>query len=186
MLKELQKALGMKQTEKQAEAGKPVETLEVKLDTAEIQAAIQAAVDEAKAEFEDFKQTAETLHAEDEATIAELKAKLEEASATLDLMKAEKEAAVAEALAAKLEARKEKIVATLGTERAEALLKATEGMDDAAFEAVATALGVSIEEEAKSLLFSETGVDATVDASKIVETVEMKLLRQKFGKTAKQ
>jgi hypothetical protein len=44
--------------------------------------------------------------------------------------------AVQEAAALKLTARKEKVVASLGTERAEALLRATEGMDDAAFEAV--------------------------------------------------
>jgi hypothetical protein len=185
MLKQLQKALGM-QAEKLPDAKTPNESLEIQVDTTEVQAAIQAAVDEVRAEFEDFKQTAETLHAHDEATIAELTKQLEDTNAALNALQAEKDAAVKEALAAKMEARKEKIVATLGTERADALLKATEGMDDAAFEAVASALGVSAEVESQSPLFKETGVDATVDAAKIVETAEMKILREKFGNTAKQ
>jgi GTP cyclohydrolase III len=69
----------------------------------------------------------------------------------------------------KLAARKEKVVASLGTERADALLKVTEGMDDAAFEAVVSALGVSAAVEAASPLFKEVGVDAKADATKVRE-----------------
>lgn len=193
MLKQLQKALGM--GDKTAEAQEKVEptasteTLEVRLNTEEIQAAIDAAVAELRAEFDSYKETAEAMVAQAEeqaaslsAQLAEANAKLNAATEALTVAAAEKAAAEAEALAQKLAARKEKVVAAIGTERADALLKVTENMDDAAFEAVVSALGVSAETEANSALFKEVGASGEADASQVVESAEMRILKQKYGK----
>jgi oligoendopeptidase F len=77
MLETLRKALGGK------EATKPVETLEIKLDTAEIQAAIQAAVDGVKAEFDEYKQTADAAMADAAAKITGLQGELAEMAVKL-------------------------------------------------------------------------------------------------------
>lgn len=147
-----------------------------------------------QAEFNEFKETAEALMAAAEEREAELAAKLEEANAKLaevaeavaaaEAAKAQAEAdalaAVEAALAAKLAARKDKLIAAVGTERADALLALE--MDDAAFEAVVAALGVSAAVEAASPLFNEAGVDAQADAAQVVESAEMRILKAKFGK----
>ena len=185
MLEALRKALGSKEA-----AAKPVETLEVKLDTAEIQAAIQAAVDGVKVEFDAYKQSADAAMAEAaervtalQAELAEMAGKLSEAQAALEAAEAAKVDAAAQAAAAKLAARNERLVASLGTERAAAVMTATEGMEDAAFEAVVAALGVAAAAEAASPLFTEAGVDAKADASTVVEeSAEMKILREKYKK----
>lgn len=186
MLETLRKALGGK------EAVKPVETLEIKLDTAEIQAAIQAAVTEVKAEFDTYKQTADAAMAEAaeklntlQAELAEMAGKLTEAQAALVAADTAKLDAANLAAALKLSARKEKLVASIGTERADALMQATEGMEDAAFEAVAAALGVGIEAESKSELFTEVGTDAQADGSKVTESKEMQILRAKYKHSGK-
>lgn len=182
MLETLRKALGGK------EATKPDQT-EVKLTTEDVTAAVQAAVAELNGKFDEYKQTADAAMAEAaekitglQGELAAMAGKLTEAQAALDAADEEAVKAAQEAAALKLTARKEKVVASLGTERAEALLKATEGMDDAAFEAVASALGVSAAVEAASPLFKEVGVDAQADASKIVESPEMRILKNKYAK----
>lgn len=192
MLKELQKALGI--TPK-VEATAP--TLEVKISAEDVQAAIAVAVESLRAEFDEYKQTAEAMVAAADEQVALLKAEIEtlgqaltatetalaEAQAALDAADEEAMKAAAEAAAAKLEARKEKVIGIVGTERADALLKVTEGMDDAAFEAVVAALGVGVEAEAKAPLFKEVGVDAEADTAKVVgETAEMRILKNKYGK----
>lgn len=90
----------------------------------------------------------------------EMSSKLEQASAALAATEAAKAALVAEAAAKRLTARKERIEAAIGTEKAPALLAATETMEDAAFEAVVSALAGSVEQEAKGKMFTETGVAA--------------------------
>lgn len=181
MLKELQKALGMKPAEKQV----TTETLELKLDTSDI----QATVDAMKAEFDEFKQTAEALLAESEAKTKSLTEQLEAANALVAdfraaavMAEAEKLQAVADAAAAKLAGRKEKLVALLGTERADALLTVTENMEDAGFDAVVSALGVGAAAEADAPLFKEVGATVEADAAQIVETAEMRALKSKYGK----
>lgn len=185
MLKELQKALGIKP---KAEEGAG---LVVKLNTEDIQAAIDAAIAELRVEFDAFKQTAEELAAHEQEVIAAMAAELDatkaalvEAQAALTAATAEKTAAEAAALATKLAVRKEKLVASIGTERADALLKVTEGMDDAAFEAVVSALGVSAAVEAASPLFQEVGAEGKANAAKVTEeSPEMKILKKKYAKS---
>lgn len=184
MLDALKKALGSK------EAAKP--TLEVKFSDeqmAAIQADIAAAVAVARAEFEDYKQTAEAMVAAAEEQVATLTAQLAEANEKLGAAaaaivdsEAAKQAAEASALAAKLAVRKEKVVAAIGTARADALLTVTEGMDDAAFDAVLAALGAKADAEAADPLFNEVGVEAQADPAQVTneESKEMKILREKY------
>lgn len=179
MLKSLQKVLSKTEPE-------------VKLSAEDIQAAVAQALEGVKAEFEEFKQTAEALLAASEekvaglqAELADLAGKLAEAQSALEAANAEKAKAEADGLAVKLAARKEKLVAALGTERADALLKVTEGMEDVAFEAVVAALGVSAAAEANSSMFTEAGVDAQADTAAVMETPEMKALRAKYQNQGK-
>jgi hypothetical protein len=65
-------------------------------------------------------------------------------------------------------ARKEQLVATLGDDKAQALLAATDGVDDAVFSAIATAMTGKMEVEAASSLFVEQGATGDVDATLIV------------------
>lgn len=180
MLKALQKALGV-QPKAEEVAGPAVEAAVAELS---------ATLDATRAEFDEFKQTAEALLVAADAEKAELVAKLEEANAKLaaaaDVLasaEADKEAAEAAALAAKLNARKEKVLAAVGTERADALLQVTEEMDDAAFDAVLSAIGLGAKAEAESQMFNEVGVAAEADAAKVVdESPEMKILKKKYAK----
>lgn len=114
----------------------------------------------------------------------ELSTKFEAATAALAAIEAEKADMIAQAVAAKAAARKEKVEAAIGTEKAAGLLLATNGLDDAAFDAVVSALTGSVEVEAKTDLFKEVGVTAEVDAAKVgeEESKEMKLLKAKYGK----
>lgn len=181
MLDALKKALGHKTVEA---------TMEVKLTAEDVMAAVQAAVAELKVEFDTYKTTADAAMAEAaekvtglQAELADMAAKLAEANAALASAETAKVAAAAEAAAAKLSARKEKLVAALGTERADALMKVTEGMEDAAFDAVISALGVAASVEAEDPMFNEAGVDAKADAGKVVEeSKEMKILRAQYAK----
>lgn len=176
MLDKLKKALGGK------EAAKPVEQLEVKLDTTEVQAAIDAAVATVSAEFGEFKTSAEAAMLEAAEKITSLEAALAEANAALEAANADKAQAVVDAAALKAAARKEKVIAAVGTERAPALLTVTEGMEDAAFDAVLSALSTGAKAEAESPLFTEVGVDAQADTAKVVESesAEMKILKAKY------
>jgi hypothetical protein len=175
MLETLRKALGGK------EAAKQPEQTEVKqLSAEDVTVAVQAAVAELQGQFDEFKQNAEAAMAEAAEKITGLQAELTEAKAALDAADAAKAEAEATALAARAKARKEKVVAAIGTERADALLAVTEGMDDAAFEAVVGALGASTETEAAKPLFNEVGADGGADAAKVEESPEMKILRAKY------
>jgi hypothetical protein len=83
---------------------------------------------------------------------------------------AEAKAALEKEIQAKrLETRKNVIVEAVGTAKADALLAATDSLDDAAFTAVVSALGMSMEAEAKTPAFKEVGVDAKADAVKVDE-----------------
>jgi hypothetical protein len=150
----------------------------------------QAELDNAIAEFDTVvsdlqAQLKEATTSLDAATVAlaELNSKYEAATAALAAIEAEKAEMIAQAAAAKAASRKEKVVAAIGTEKADSLLLATEGLDDAAFEAVVSALVGSVEVEAKSNLFKEVGVAAQADATKVnEESAEMKILLAKYGK----
>jgi chromosome segregation ATPase len=125
----------------------------------EVEAALQAAQAEAetvKAQLAELQQFAAQAEAE--------KARLQQ-----------------EAEGARLQARKEKIVAAVGTARADALMTATEQLDEAAFTAVVSALNVSAEVEKQSEMFTEKGVAAEADPAK-VEASEKPLHFNKFMK----
>lgn len=150
----------------------------------EIKAAHAALLDE----YEGFKAEANALIAHQDEQLLELQEQLAQAVATAEQLQSCFDAVVGErdALLEQIEeqranARKEKIVAAIGTEKAGALFEATEGLDDAAFEAVVSALVGSVEVETKSELFKEVGVAAQADATKVEESAEMRLLKQKYG-----
>lgn len=114
--------------------------------------------------------------------LAEMTTKYEGAHAALTALTAEKEAMLAVQAAAKLAARQEQIVAAIGTEKAAGLMAATEGLEDAQFKAVISALAGSVDAEANTSLFTEVGVTAEADASKLVEeSAEMRILKQQYG-----
>lgn len=182
MLKELQKALGLGKPEA-AKPAEATESLAITVDTTAIQAAIDAAVTELRVEFDAFKETAEGMVASLSEELTATKTALEAAQAALGAAEAKEAELVATAETKRLAARKELVVAAVGTERADALLTATEGLDEAAFSAVVSALGVSATVEAASPLFTEVGVTAEADtASVVAESKEMSILKKKYAK----
>lgn len=144
--------------------------VELKVDTSEAQLALE----QLSAKFAELTEQ-----------FAELSGKYEQAQAALESLAAEKAEMIAAAQATKLEARKAQVVAAIGTEKADALMAATESLDDAAFNAVVSAMAGSVDTESKTALFQEVGVTAEVDAVQAVEagseSKEMKLLKAKYG-----
>jgi len=125
---------------------------------------------------EDKAQTIEL--AAHEAVLAQLSAmtaEMESVKAAAEAMKAEyeeklsayaaaEEQAKADALAAKLEARRKEVEATMGTEKAAAFMAATEGLDDAKVESFLQIFATNAAAEAKSEMFNEVGVETKADA----------------------
>lgn len=109
------------------------------------------------------------LNASQAAALAELATKYEAAQAALAEIEAAKAALIAEAAEKKMAARKEKVELAIGTAKSEALLAATESLEDGAFEAVLAAMAGSVEQESKTDLFREIGASGSVDASKVEE-----------------
>lgn len=83
--------------------------------------------------------------------------------------KAAKEKAEAEA---KVAARTAKLVDVVGTEAAAGLQAATASLDDTAFDAVVSAMKSSAAKEATAPAFTEQGVEAKADASKVAEQAQ--------------
>ena len=119
-----------------------------------------------------------------DAVVAE-KAATEEALATAIEHAQQLEAAAKDLadkqLADKLAKRKELIVATVGETKADATFEAVKALDDAAFDTVVSALALSVEKEAKSEMFTETGITAEVDETKVTMTAEERILREKYN-----
>lgn len=143
-----------------------------------------------QAEFDAFRATAESDIAEIGAKLTEALDALKTVEAARDELAAKLQSAEAEAAAkaeaeaaAKLQARKTKIEAAVGTERADAVFAAVNGMDDAQFEAVLSAMTVAGASEAKSKMFSEQGADLDADpaAAAAGPSKEMQILRAKYG-----
>lgn len=137
----------------------------------EVNSELQTKFDALQAEFEGYKATAEELLEAANAENDELKAKLASVEDLIAKAEAEKEAAEKAALEAKLNARKEKVVAAVGTDRADGLLAATESLTDEQFEAVVSSLAVSASAEAKSKMFVEQG--AAVEAAADIDVDEL-------------
>jgi uncharacterized membrane protein YdfJ with MMPL/SSD domain len=118
-----------------------------------------------------------------QSALAEMAEKVAKAEAALQENEAAKAVLIADAKAKQAAARKEKVVMAIGeNDKATKLLAATEGMEDAAFEAVVSALAGSLEQEAKSEMFKDVGADgAKADASKTIEkSAVMKALEDKY------
>lgn len=119
--------------------------------------------------------------------LTEMSALYEGAQAALNAVEDAKAALVADAKAVRLAARKEAIVASVGTDKAESLLSATDALDDAAFKAVIGAMATTFDKEAKSPLFSEVGVSDKSEspdvAAVVEESAEAKLLKAKYNKS---
>lgn len=122
------------------------------------------------------------------ATITELTANKENLEAALAdaleanaALKSSIESAEEKQLQATLATRKAKLDAAVGTEKSTAAFEALKGLEDAAFNAVVTAMATSVEVEAQSELFKEAGVAGDAEPAKQM-TVEEKLLRAKYNK----
>jgi hypothetical protein len=113
-----------------------------------------------------------------QAAFAELTTKFEAAQAALAVVENEKKELATKAAEARLVARKEKIVAAVGTSQADALMAAVGGLEDAQFNAVVSAMATSREAEAKTEAFQEVGVSGNADASKLA--VEKSALEAKL------
>lgn len=94
-----------------------------------------------------------------------LQAEVDSLKSQLEQFAEAKAQAEADALKTKMEARMASLSKDVGDERAAKVLAATEGMDDASFEAIASALKMSAVEEAKSEMFTEQGVAAEAPAT---------------------
>lgn len=107
-------------------------------------------------------------------------ARIDELTAVLEAAGEFKAKAEKQALDAKMDARKVKIVAAVGTENADKLMSATAGLEDAQFDAVLAVAGVSSKVEAQTAPFKEVGVDAKADASKLASNPTMDILLAKY------
>lgn len=155
------------------------------------QAAAPEAVASLQAEFDAFRAEASAQHAELSAALETALSAVKEADTRVAELTAAAEAAQAELAAmvnaaaeAKATARKNKIVAVVGTERADALFAATSNLDDAAFDNVVGALVVAGDTEARSKLFTEVGAageTSPAQAAAETESAEMRILREKYA-----
>ena len=163
MLDRLKKQLGIKDTP-------------VSLEAQELQTQLASL----KTEFENVKQELTSQIA----SLAAEKDNLEAALATALEAVASLEAAAKESaekqLNDKLTARKAKLENVIGTAKVDAAFEAVKGLEDAAFDAVVAAMATSLNTEAKSELFQETGVAEEVEPSKVMSTEE-KILRDKYN-----
>lgn len=136
-------------------------------------------------DLKDTPELHEMLAAFDEKETA-LSAALEQVNElTTQMSQFKEQAAKAEADAKqeKLDARLAALSKDVGDERASAVLAATEGLDDVQFEAIAQALKLSADNEAKTELFTEGGVEGDVKPdAHAEETLEMKKLKAKYPK----
>lgn len=114
---------------------------------------------------ENIEATVEALTAK----LAESEAKVAELSAVLTQFAEMQAEAEVKAKAAKLEARKNAVFSAVGTARGVALFEKTKEMSDESFATVMDAVGISQNLENSSSLFSETGIEAEADLSKVTE-----------------
>jgi hypothetical protein len=111
-------------------------------------------------------------------SFAELSTKYESAQAALNASEAAQALLATQAATARLEARTSAITASVGTSQLEAMLTATNGMDDAAFDTIIGAMAKSFKAEANSPMFKEVGIAAEVEA---VEEDPVKRLAAKLA-----
>ena len=148
-----------------------------------------AAFDNVKAELAQLQEQFGAVQAELATVVAkaaEDKTQLEAALSTAIEHAATLEAALKEqadkVLADKLATRKQMIVDVLGDTKADATFEATKELDDSAFGVVLNALKLSLDKEANSEMFQETGVSAEADSNLVTESAVAKSLRAKYNK----
>lgn len=169
MLKKLQKYFNPASAEQQEE----VKTMAVE-NNAEMAAELKVAKETLVSQAADMQALTELVE--------ELSAKFEKTQAALDASEGAKANLVADAKAKQLATRKAAVEAAVGTEKAEALMTATETLDDIQFNAIVDAMAKSFDIETKGSMFKDVGVAATADATKVVEeSAEMKLIRAKYA-----
>ena len=176
MLDAIKKKLGMNTT-----AAEATETITSVVDTS-------AVVSELSVMRTDFEADIAKLMVDigsAQVALSKMTANFEAAQAALNAVTAEKAEMIVKTEAAKFAARKEKVVLAIGSsEKSEALMLATQDLNDVSFDAVVKALAGSVDAEASSSLFTEVGVSANVDTTKIVgESSVMKLINKKNNKT---
>lgn len=168
-----------------------LEKLKKQLGITDVANVDMAAFDNVKAELAQLQEqfAAKELEMADvvakfDAVVAE-KAATEEALATAIEHAQQLEASLKEqadkVLADKLATRKQMIVDVLGDTKADATFEATKELDDSAFGVVLNALKLSLDKEAKSEMFTETGIAAEVDETKVTMTAEERILREKYN-----
>ncbi len=126
----------------------------------------------------------EAIRAEFASENDSLKASLAEANARAE--KAEKELAElhAKVQADKLQARKDTLVAKLGTEPGEAAFKSSKSMTDEDFESFCSVLFTSREQEAKSPAFQEQGTPTTAKPEHLEQSAQSAIadiFKAKYG-----
>lgn len=160
------------------------------IKSVDVEAAVAVAVAALQADYDAYKATAEELLSNETAQLTEAKEALAEAASMIEVlqaevasMKATAETAVVDAETMRKNARLAKITEAIGTANADALMAATEALDDAAFDAVVSALNGKAVAEAASELFTEVGASVEADAAKIVaeESGTTKLIREKYA-----
>ena len=159
MKRELSKIFGASQDATPAAENVAQQEEVTSMTVKEGHAALSANVEQVATLVAQLASANETLVAS-QSQFAELTAKFEAAQTQLADIAAAKAALEVEAKQAKLTARKEKVEASIGTANAAAVLAATEGLEDAQFEAIVGAMAKSFETEASSNMFTETGVAA--------------------------
>lgn len=101
--------------------------------------------------------------AEAQASAAQMSSELATLKAAFAVIEKEKADMLAKAVADKAQARREKVEATLGTEKAEEVLAATANLDDTSFGTIVDAFAKSLDAEAKSSTFQEKGLTADTE-----------------------
>ncbi len=160
----LKRILGISPAPAQAETQKKEDVV---MDGQGTGAATDAVVD-TNADMASLTASFATLTAQFNAQ-AEKVAELEKALADAATFKATAEADKA---AATLAARKVKVVAAIGDEKATALMDVLGTMTDPAFDAVMTAMSAAQVKEAETPAFQEVGVDGKADLAKVEADVE--------------
>lgn len=115
-----------------------------------------------------------------EAKGAELKDALDKVAA----FEAEATAAKLAAEEAKKNARKERLAAVMGDEKAVELSASLESLDDAAFDTVAKAYEAQAAASAASEMFKEVGADAEKNLDASDDDATMRLVQEKYGRKA--
>lgn len=143
-----------------------------------------AEIDGMKAQLQDLMEqlsAKEVIVAELNETVTDREQKLAAALEAAQTLTEEVETIKATHLKEKSDARKELIVAAVGEARADSVFEMSKDMDDKNFSVLLDAVKLSAAVEAKTEMFTETGVSGVVAPSAVEESAEMKLLKKEFS-----